>query len=125
MQPRSRWQDWLLALAGAWLFVAPWTFESTGDAQSSWNAWIAGGALALLALVAISVPALEPLEWAAGLGGIWVIVSPWVLGFAGQIEAWNAWVVGPIALVVAGWSVYDLRRQLPPREERPELRRAA
>lgn len=40
-------------------------------------------------------------DWLNLLIGIWLFISPWVLGFAGTAmsAAWNAWILG-VAIVV-------------------------
>jgi len=34
------------------------------------------------------------------LAGIWLFVSPWVYGYSGTMNAWNAWIVGFIIAVL-------------------------
>jgi hypothetical protein len=39
--------------------------------------------------------------WVVVILGLWLIVSPWVLGYSGQVNAtWNAVIVGIIFFVV-------------------------
>src|SRR5262249_7041950 len=34
--------------------------------------------------------------------GIWLFISPWVLGYSGaEAQAWNAWIVGVIVFVLS------------------------
>jgi SPW repeat-containing protein len=44
------------------------------------------------------------MQWLSGinaLAGIWMIISPWVLGFSGRPQAtWSAVIVGIIVLVL-------------------------
>jgi SPW repeat len=60
------------------LVVAPWTF-GFGSA-ATWNACLSGGAIAIAALAALAYEA----EWegVTSLGlGLWVVLSPSVIGF--------------------------------------------
>lgn len=41
---------WINVLLGAWLFAAPWVLGFATAMNVAWNAWIVGGAIALLAL---------------------------------------------------------------------------
>lgn len=41
---------WVNALLGAWVLVAPWILHFSSASGAAWNAWIVGGAIALLAL---------------------------------------------------------------------------
>jgi hypothetical protein len=36
--------------------------------------------------------------------GIWLFVSPWVFGAAGQPNAWNAWIIGAVVVILAALS---------------------
>lgn len=43
--------------------------------------------------------------------GLWIVASPWVLGFAGeQTAAWNAWIVGVIVAVAAVAALVQFHR---------------
>ena len=50
------------------------------------------------------------MKWIAGINflvGIWMFISPWVLGFTGrQAAAWSAWISGAIVLILAGWRFF-------------------
>ncbi len=71
---------------------------------AAWNAWISGAAIALLAAIALSMPkAVE--EIANALLGVWVGVSPWVIGFsANRGVTINAIFVGNLVALLAGWA---------------------
>ena len=95
--PRRR--KWTTVFLGAYLFIAPWIFVTSGDRVSSANAWIVGACIvaATLRVPIVSGPrAAEVIK--VGLGA-WLLVSPFALGFAGSGTAWNAWIVG--VLIVA------------------------
>jgi hypothetical protein len=102
---KNRWQDWLNMLLGAWLFASPWLLKYADELpRAAWNAWISGAAIVLLAAVALSIPkAVE--EIANTLIGIWVAVSPWVLGFAANRDVTtNAVSVGVLVALLAIWA---------------------
>jgi hypothetical protein len=42
-------------------------------------------------------------SWLNALLGIWLIISPWVYGFAGTGQEWNSIVVGIIVLIFGFW----------------------
>lgn len=92
---------WGAALLGAYLFGSPWAFGAPGGTVGSTNAWLAG---VLLVVAALRVPALfapgtaEAIK--AGVGA-WLLASPFVLGLAGSLAAWNAWIVGALAIALA------------------------
>ena len=91
-------------LAGLVLAISPWAlgFSALGFA---WNAWIVGVVVVLVALGAL-VAFQQWEEWVNLLLGIWAIVSPWVLGFAGNSGAMGVHVV--VGLVVAILAAVEL-----------------
>lgn len=111
----NRWEDWGNLLLGAWLFISPWALQfaaGTGtDAAittAAWNAWISGAVIAAIAVAALfQLQQWE--EWTNVVVGLWVAVSPWVLGFTGLTAATsNAVIVGILAVCLAGWDLYDI-----------------
>lgn len=102
---KNRWEDWLNMLLGAWLFASPWLLKYA-DAlpRAAWSAWISGAAIVLFAAVALYMPkAVE--EIANALLGVWVAVSPWIIGFAANRDVTtNAVVVGVLVALLAIWA---------------------
>jgi hypothetical protein len=64
---------------GALLFVSPWLFAFAHGAAGA-DAWLGGAAIAALSLAALMVYA-EWEEWITLAAGLWMILSPFVLGF--------------------------------------------
>jgi hypothetical protein len=62
------------------LLAAPWLFALT-NSTGKMDLWASGAAIAAISLVAL-VAFAEWEEWANLLLGLWLIVSPWLLGFA-------------------------------------------
>lgn len=50
VRPWTRWQNWLAALVGIWVFISPWVLGTTTSAPTEWNAWIFGVVAVILAL---------------------------------------------------------------------------
>src|SRR5262249_7672398 len=66
-------------LLAAFLFVSPWLFAYARDFVRM-GAWITGGLLIAVSLAAILIFA-EWEEWVILAGGLWLLASPWILGF--------------------------------------------
>lgn len=53
-------------------------------------------------------------QWRDGLNfvlGLWIVLSPWVLGFTGEAAAaWNAWIVGAVVAVAAAGALIQFHR---------------
>ena len=108
----THWWDWVNVLAGVWLFVSPWVLNFTGAAAGSpvgtqiamtaaWNAWVLGAVVFLLSLSATQRPQSRP-EWVNMLLGVWIFISPWILGFSRLPPAvWDHWITGAVIVAVA------------------------
>jgi hypothetical protein len=98
---------------GAVLFFSPWMFGFEAGAATQ-NALVCGIAIAILALAAI-VAFAEWEEWLNLVLGLWVLVSPWVLGFSMQTTPrWVHVWIGLMVVVLAGLEIWFLHRS-PPR----------
>ncbi len=62
------------------LFALPWLFSLT-NGTARMDFWIISAAVVALSLAAIFVYATRE-EWANVLAGVWLMASPWVLGFS-------------------------------------------
>ena len=95
-------------ILGAVLFLSPWFLGFRAENGATWNAWITGGVIAVIALMA----ALQTYDWEEGvnlLAGLWALVSPWVLGFSGVSYAmWTHVAVGAIVAVLAAGELWRL-----------------
>jgi hypothetical protein len=49
------WEEWINLLLGAWLFISPWALGFSGNPTISWNAWIVGILIFLVAASELSV----------------------------------------------------------------------
>jgi SPW repeat len=111
MKAWTRWQDWASLVLGVLLFIAPWVFGTATNGASSWDVWIVGAIGVILALWALSLlsDAVIP-EWISLILGVWLFISPWILGFATlTVAAWTAWILGILFVVVNGWTLLQTR----------------
>jgi phosphoglycerol transferase MdoB-like AlkP superfamily enzyme len=101
----KRWQDQLILLLGLWFFITPWVFAYQIPSIQAWTAFISGAVMVVLAAFDL----YKTYFWAVVLNllvGIWVAVSPWVLGMADNAElTWNAVIVGVAVAVLALWEM--------------------
>jgi hypothetical protein len=102
----KHWQDSTNAALGAWLIVSPLALGFQGDVLALVNTAIVGVLLVAVALGAIFVPRAWE-EWTETVLGLWLAVSPWVLGFEGQMAKMNALVIGLLVLTLALWALQD------------------
>ena len=105
MKNRSlRWQDWVTLIAGLWLFINPWIFGYSRMSYS-WDAYLFGAVVFIFSIWALSDKRFWE-EWVDLLIGIWIFLSPWILGFSMNGGAlWNFLAVGFVLMVFAIWSL--------------------
>jgi hypothetical protein len=100
----ARWQNLANFVLGAWLFISPWVLGFSDAGKVATNAWIFGIIIALLALSAIFAYQRWE-EWLTAAIGVWVFISPWVLGAVSNARIlWSSLVVGALLVILALWS---------------------
>uniref|UniRef100_A0ABX1PFB1 SPW repeat-containing integral membrane domain-containing protein n=2 Tax=Aromatoleum anaerobium TaxID=182180 RepID=A0ABX1PFB1_9RHOO len=101
----KHWQDPANLVLGLWMVVSPWALAYQAETNAVWSAVIAGALVAALALFELfQVKAWE--EWGNMALGLWMVISPWVLGFATSAGAmWNAVIVGLAVAALALWAL--------------------
>ncbi len=98
-------------ILGAILFFAPWIFAFDAGVQSQ-NAFVCGVIIAVLSLAALTAFAVWE-EWLNLIVGVWVIVSPWVLGFPRTTAMTVDVVIGILVAVLAAIELW-IKYQQPP-----------
>lgn len=104
MEKRMKhWQDPVNALLGAWLILSPWVVGFADERIAMFNFVAVGVLLIAAAIGAIVVPKAWE-EWVEVALGVWLMASPWLLGFAGNMVAMqNALFCGLLVTVLALW----------------------
>jgi hypothetical protein len=106
-----RWQDWASFALGLWLAVSPWIADYAGQDAATANAAVCGLALALAAHFGFSCDHLST-EWLTLAGGLWLIASPFALGFAtNHVATVNTVAVGLFVTLLSAWAL-ELDREL-------------
>ena len=101
----KHWQDAVNAVLGAWLAMSPWALGYSAETAATVSAVVAGIALVAAARGAMFVPRAWE-EWTAGALGLWMVVSPWLLGFAAVTDAMrNAVATGIAVMALAAWTL--------------------
>jgi SPW repeat len=103
-----RWQDWVILIAGVWLVFAPFYMTSYGLAGSAALNSVGVGVLLVAASgIALARPRAWP-EWINTVLGVWLVVSPFVLGFQDVAAVTLNHVV--IGIIVVGDAMIALAR---------------
>ena len=91
-----------LALA-AFLFVSPWLFAFAHGTLRT-DTWVSAALVAVISLFAL-IAFRDWKEWIACILGLWIAVSPWVLGFQHTVAMFINLAVG---LSIAYLALLDL-----------------
>ena len=95
----------LLAL---FLFVTPWLFAYANE-EAKIDLWASSAAIVVLSFAALIAFSYWE-EWLNFLIGLWLVVSPWVLGFAHTRAMHYSIGIGAVVAFLAAlemWLVYD------------------
>lgn len=111
MKQQKHWQDSANALLGVWLILSPFVLGFQSDLTALANAVLVGVLLLAAALGAIFVPRAWE-EWTESGLGLWLTVSPWVLGSTMQAAKASAVVTGLVVLTLALWALQDYETDL-------------
>ena len=96
--------SWLIVLAGIWEVISPWVLGFSNLPSVIINAVITGALLIIYGLVAAftrSSGLAMVLNWLNALVGLWLIVAPFVMGFAALSYAAeiSSIIVGAVAVI--------------------------
>ena len=118
-----RWQkesvlDLYNLLLAALLFIAPWLFRLT-NGPGRMDMWATGAVIALISLAAL-IAYKDWEEWVNVVLGLWLIASPWFIGFAHTRAMHFSIAAGIIIAFLAVldlWLHYDAAHaELPPQD---------
>ena len=105
-----QWEDWLGIGMGVWLIAAPWMFGFADQSAATMNALIMGTVLALEEMLEAVVHEMAE-EWIDVVAGLWLVISPFVLGFASHTAALaNTISVGLLTVLFAAWALSPFDR---------------
>ena len=103
-------QDGINLLCAVLLFLSPWVLHYSGDVHAAGAAWISAILVGVFSIAALTRFA-EWEEWVNTVLGVWIVVAPWVLGFAALTHVMYAFVVLGVIIVLASlwelWTVHN------------------
>ena len=105
MKNFKHWQDPVNAVLGVALVVSPWVLDFSSETIATSNAVVIGLALVAAALGAMLAPKAWE-EWTEAVLGLWMVISPWMLGYSHvQTAMYVAVGVGLIVVLLALWTL--------------------
>lgn len=100
-----QWEDWVRLALGAWMLVSPWIVGFSGHDSATINALLMGSILMFEELLELEVDEMVE-EWIDLVAGVWLIISPFALGFALLKAATvNTMAVGVLTVLFAVWAM--------------------
>ncbi len=106
---KKRVQDWITLIIGIWLILSPW-FIGYAHMGHAWNSYLFGALVTIFSVFALyDRKAWE--EWINMVIGLWIFISPWVLGMVSINVMWNHWIVGIMTVLMSALSVREVQRQ--------------
>jgi SPW repeat len=105
VKPLKHWQDGVNALIGLLVVLSPWVLGFQADLAVTSNAVLVGLALIAAAMGAMLVPRAWE-EWTEAVIGLWLMASPFVLGFSARRELMlGAVITGSVVFVLCLWTL--------------------
>jgi hypothetical protein len=95
--------SWINILLGIWMIISPFALGFANVPRSMWNNVVLGIVIAIVAIIRTSTTRQPGWGWLNALLGIWVVISPLVLGLVLGNAIWNNVILGIIITILA-WS---------------------
>lgn len=107
---KFRWQDVVNIVVGVCVALSPWVLGYAEELPSAtWSAVVAGVIVIAVAAIDLDVPGAWE-EWIAMLAGLWLVISPFALGFTEHTNALVSALAGGIVIMVfAAWALWGTR----------------
>ncbi len=106
--------SWIIALAGVWEIISPFILGFSTAMTGLWDNIIVGVILIILgvwAALSSNLNTARVLNWISAVVGVWMIISPFVLGTSAMAAVmWDEIVVGIIVLILGVWAALSTPR---------------
>lgn len=114
LRKSQTWSSWVNILLGIWVLISPFVlaFELT---TATWNNIVTGFVVGVLALIQLSAPNQTGWSRINVLAGVWLVMSPFALGFFSVDGLWNNVIVGIIIAAFSLGNASSWRAPLPSR----------
>jgi uncharacterized membrane protein len=103
--------SWVNFVLGLWLIVAPFALLYRGISAALWDNVIVGIIIAALAgwrALGKESVRMTMTSWVVALLGLWTLVAPFALHYAGNANAmWNNVIVGIVVVILATYRALD------------------
>ena len=107
---QKQWQYGMVIVFGLLLLAMPWLLRFHDDIPvRSWDFYVIGVIVAASGAAGLHRQS-NAAAWLTPALGLWMVASPWLLGFMPVIEARNsAWVLGAFVFLMSVWALLERR----------------
>jgi hypothetical protein len=105
----THWEDWCDWALGFWIVLSPWILGFEHQTTATRTAVIVGALVILSEVVTLSAFRVWE-EWINVALGVWLALSPFVLGIMGVARA-NFATAGTIIAALALYQVWEVARE--------------
>lgn len=107
---QKQWQYGLTIVFGLLLLAMPFLLHFASQIPvRSWDFYIIGTVTVASAAAGLHLRS-RVAAWLTPALGLWMFVSPWILGFGDNVEARNsAWVLGALVFLMSLWALLERR----------------
>lgn len=109
--PPSKPLEWTNLTLGAALIIAPFVTGFAAGPAAVWNACLIGALIVACSGIALTQHRAWA-EWTNTMAGSWLVIAPFVLGFADVASAmWTHILIGLSVAIIAGLQLYRARNR--------------
>ena len=101
------WEDWLGMVLGVVIGLSPWLAGQQDNNLINWNAILLGAVV--LVLAELELVGLQRWQEIADIAcGVWLILSPFIFGYAGagSLRVWH-YVLGALVVALAAFELWQ------------------
>ena len=107
-----QWEDWMGVALGAWMLASPWVLGYSDSSAAVINASVLGTILVLEEFLELGAHETAE-EWIDLVAGVWLLASPFVLGFGNVMPAAvNAVAIGLFTALFAAFAMSPFHHKL-------------
>lgn len=105
----SKALEWTNLGLGAALIIAPFVTGFAAGPAAVWNAYLVGAVIITCSCIALRTQGAWA-EWTNATAGGWLVIAPFVIGFAGVASAmWTHVLIGLCVATIAAVQIYNGR----------------
>jgi hypothetical protein len=104
-----RWW-WVNILLSVVLLLSPFYSFMWNNVPAAWNTWLFSAAALVIGIYELIVGGRALGGFLNALVGLWLFLSPWLVGYAGMNGvSWTNWIVGALLFFDTLWALWQIK----------------